>query len=111
MEDNLFEDIEKYLSSPKEKIKPEFQLLTDEEVDYAIVALVTNRGDEGATEDELVNFIKWLEMARLNNALANLFFKGLIKIDDATGTFAVLQDDNLVISATNLGEKLKKELQ
>jgi len=106
--DDLFQSITEHLKNPQ----PSFEgnLLTEEELDLAIISFLEGRGEGGATEEEIVRFVKWLEMARLNNSLVDLFFKGLVQIDDPTGEFKVIEDDNLVVRATELGKKVRNEL-
>jgi hypothetical protein len=100
--DNLFEDIQKYLSNPSEFHEG---VLTSEEIETLILALAVKRGNDGFTEEEAVNFIRWAERQRIGESLLGLLLKGYIWIDDAEGIFG----EEVIIGLTDLGLELKGE--
>lgn len=102
MTDDLFKDISEYLKNPDDREG----LLTEEEVQIAIVGFLEARGEEGAEENEIYNFIKWLEMVRINNTLLGLFLKGIVYLDDPKGAFDTGSD--IIISLTEEGKRLKE---
>lgn len=82
MEDSLFDDIQAYLTAPKEE-----GVLTPEQYQQVLVALATARGEKGFTEDEAVAVIRWAERQVVGHTLLELVLKGVALIDDPTGTF------------------------
>ena len=86
MEDKLFDDITSFLKNPD--VGPdEGKLLSSEEVQTIILSLATKRGEEGFTEDEAVNLIRWCEIQLAGEALVQLLLGGYIYLDDPTGKF------------------------
>lgn len=87
--DEVFAELQQILdgqptSGPEEE-KP--RMLTDMDIQTIILALAEARGDEGFTEDEVVAAVRWAEMATISWSFLKLLLRGLVTIDDPTGTF------------------------
>lgn len=102
MNDDLFAEIQEHLN----KGRDEFTLISEEELDFTIMGLATARGDEGFIEEEAFRLVRWIEQTRVNNALVDLFFKGLVLLDDPTGEFK----DEIKVKLTPDGIELKEQL-
>jgi hypothetical protein len=77
-------------------------ILEEWEVEAIIISFVGKRGEDGASEEEIFQVIKWCEEMRIGAELVNLVCKGIVDIN--------LKDGEPVFSATPEGlEALKQE--
>jgi hypothetical protein len=98
MNDNIFEDIEKFLRETKNDAAA---ILSEEQIQFLILMLATHREDKGFTEEEAVNLIRWAERQLVGKSVLDLVLKGLVWIDDKEGKF---KDDDVLVGLTSLGE-------
>lgn len=63
-------------------------LVTDEEATRLVLNLLTTRGDQGATEDEMNVVVGWARAARGEQAFLDLALKGMVSVDVRDGEVA-----------------------
>jgi hypothetical protein len=73
MEDNLFTDIDQFLQNKNQLGEP---VLTEEEVQFLIVNILEGAGEKGQSEENILKIINWVSIAKLNETIINLVFKG-----------------------------------
>lgn len=74
---DLFEDIDQFLKSPKD----EYKILSEEEVEILILSFINTRAEEGATEEEVFQVVKWAETQRIGSTMLDLVLKGMADIN------------------------------
>jgi hypothetical protein len=72
----LFDEIDNFLKTSKE-----FSILTEEEIQILILSLANSRGEEGFTEDEAYEVVKWAESVRIGEAMLENVLLGMVDIN------------------------------
>lgn len=78
-----------------EKDSNEFAILSREECEILIMSLAISRGEEGFTEEEAAQVIKWAQEQRIGYSLLELTLKGLTNINltgDNEPTFSLTDE-------------------
>jgi hypothetical protein len=100
---DLFKEIEDFLRNPDTE---KTEILSQEDVETLIMALAIHRGEEGFTEEEASNLIRWAMKVRIGEGILGLVLKGFAWIDDPTGEFG----EAFIIGLTPWGESMKEKL-
>lgn len=84
MGDDLFEDIDTYLKNPP-KDEIDGKIIDEETLNKIIINFIEGRGEAGATEDEVVAVVMFVQKVLLTHAMVQLFLKDIAYMDDPTG--------------------------
>lgn len=93
----LFEDIERYVNDPNERAEQDqYILFTEDEYQQIIIKFLEGRQEQGltATEEEVVQIIRWAERVKVDISFLELFMKGFIILDMKDGEPTVKRREN-----------------
>lgn len=86
MGDDLFADITQFLKDSPELADPyEGKIIDEETLSTIILNFLEGRGEQGATEDEVVQVVMYVQKIILSYAMIQLFLKGVAYMDDPSG--------------------------